>query len=436
MTGGWASLLIMPMKKLLLLFVSLSICALFSAQTLSDGYYRVRNLKTDRYVYVYDNTGSINFTAMTADVGAIQLWKDISRTYSDPASVFYIVGKGQNKSGEYYDIQSQGTGIYEIIRYNVNLYCSGDSIYQMYAEGKYLCDNETSLTADGYMGIDRKGDYRKWIVTPMSVDGSQWFGVTPSLTVGDRHFQPFYADFGFTTVGKDMKVWYVSEVHDDAVVIKQLAGQVSANVPVIIECSGTKAKDNKLDLKHITAACATDNQLKGVYFNNADRPKSTDSRKEYDKKTMRVLGTMNDGRLGYILSTVAADSRTKKQYLAANQSYLPVPAGFPDQIPVMTESEYQILLIQKQREQEIADSLRLVREQEIADSLRRVREQEIADSIRIADSIKAPVLTVGEGKRLLQVYDISGRKVGEFSREEIMKLPAGIYIIDRRKVVI
>jgi hypothetical protein len=80
---------------------------------------------------------------MTADFGALQLWKNQSRTVSDPASVVYLKKKGVDSGGPYYDLQSQGTGIYEIIKKYIYLYYS-DGSYQLYAEGKYLCDNETT----------------------------------------------------------------------------------------------------------------------------------------------------------------------------------------------------------------------------------------------------------------------------------------------------
>lgn len=86
------------------------------AQNPEDGYYRVHNLGSERYVYITDNTGSINYQAMTADFGALQLWKNQSRTVSDPASVVYLKKMGVDSGGPYYNLQSQGTGIYEIIK--------------------------------------------------------------------------------------------------------------------------------------------------------------------------------------------------------------------------------------------------------------------------------------------------------------------------------
>ena len=107
---------------------------------------------------------------------------------------------------------------------------------------------------------------------------------------------------------------------------------------------------------------------------------------------MRVLGVMSNGKLGYVLSKDTPDSETGLQYLAANQSYLPVESGLPDEIPVMTESEYA---------------------------------EWVAASVSTA--------TVAERKK---VYSLSGKNLGTVTESEISNLPAGIYIIGQKKVVV
>ena len=111
---------------------------------------------------------------------------------------------------------------------------------------------------------------------------------------------------------------------------------------------------------------------------------------------MRVLGVMSDGRLGYVLSKVTPDSKTKKQYLEANQSYLIVGSDIPDEIPLITESEYNEILAAR----------------------------------------AATVGTVSEGDKKFDVYMISGQKVGVMSTQELDILAPGVYIIGNRKVVI
>ena len=370
----------MPMKKLILL----SLLSLFSsvsfAQLAGDGYYRVQNKGSQRYVYVCDCTGSINYQATTAEMGALQLWKNHDRTLSDPASVIYITKKGTNDSGDYYDMQSQGTGVHQIIDYYVNVYQKTDGYFEVYAEGKYLCDNETSNIDKGAMGTDRKGDYRKWRVSKIGT-GDEWFGITP-VTIAGRKFRPFYADFGFSLKGSGMKVWYVYIVDGIAAVIKEFEGNVvPAKTPVLIECSSDSPADNKLDLVYSYAPAPGDNLLKGVFFNNPQRVKKNPNAVTPCTSSMRVLGEMSDGRLGFITRTTGN--------LDANSSYLDGCAALPAQIPVMTEEEYIIA--------------------------------------------SAAAVTLAEKQK---VFNLSGQYVGQYSMEEAQALPSGIYIIGNRKLVV
>lgn len=390
--------------KRFLLTVSLLVVPFFMsvAADVEEGYYRVHNYKTNRYVYVCDNTGKVDYVALTADMGAIQLWKGHDRTYSDPASIIYLKKMGETSGGTYYNLYSQGTNVKQIIDHYVFLhYTSG--YYQLYAEGKYLCDCETSSSEDGSMGIDKIADaYRRWIADKVDSKTDEWFGITPTVNADGRKLHPFYADFGFSCVPQDMKVWYVKVVDKEGAVIKEITDNViPARVPVIIECTQENASDNRLDLTYSYDAGPNDNKLAGVYFNNRYRPSSPDARKVYDASTMRVLGVMSDGRPGFVLSTVTPDTKTNKQYLEANKSYLVVGPDIPDEIPLITEAEYEEILAR-----------------------------------RIEDSIAAVTPVAFEKNVASDVYMISGRSLGKLTREEIQQLPAGVYIIDNRKVVI
>ena len=104
------------MKKLLLSFAAAS-SVIFSAgaQLDGDGYYRVQNHVTARYIYITDNKGKIDIPTTSVDALAIQLWKGDEKAASDPATVLHI---SKVDAGRYdYDVTAQGTGIYEIIGY-------------------------------------------------------------------------------------------------------------------------------------------------------------------------------------------------------------------------------------------------------------------------------------------------------------------------------
>ena len=102
-----------------------------------DNYYRVHNLASERYIYVTDNKDYYDMTHDAEDFQAIQLWKDASKTISDPASVIFI-----EKHGSKYDLKAQGTGIYDLtstyqengVGYYVTIEQKGEGIYEVSAE--------------------------------------------------------------------------------------------------------------------------------------------------------------------------------------------------------------------------------------------------------------------------------------------------------------
>ena len=68
----------------------------------------------------------------------------------------------------------------------------------------------------------------------------------------------------------------------------------------------------------------------GVYFDNSNNKHW--NRVAYDPNTMRVLGKLSDGSLGFITADL--------EYLPANKAYLKVPAGSAREIRIITEDEY------------------------------------------------------------------------------------------------
>ena len=126
-----------------LLLATLALTSIASlAEVNGDGYYRIQNYKTTRYVYVTDNKGRLDYATTTADMGAIELWLGLDKAACDPATVCYV----KSISGSQYDVQAQGTGIYEIISTYVKLRKNSDGTYLAYGEKsgmtKYLGDGE------------------------------------------------------------------------------------------------------------------------------------------------------------------------------------------------------------------------------------------------------------------------------------------------------
>lgn len=366
------------MKLLYSFLFVLSFPLLSFAQLNGNGFYRVNNYKTGRYIYVCDNTGSINIQTTSADMGAIQLWSGYEKTISNPASVIYI-----KKVGDNYDLKAQGTGVHDIIGYYVTIAESG-GLYKVYAEGKYLSDGERSDSERGGLSTEGTGDYRKWMVKQIN-QTDNCFGLAPELYVGGKYWQPFFADFAFSLEGSGMKAYYISAVYDDAAIIEEITSEIIPdNTPVFVACSSAKATENKLVLYKDKGTKLQDNKLKGVYFNNQYRKKSADARTAYDASTMRILGVTEEGELGFIKADLS--------YLPANESYLTVPVTAADELPVMTAQEY---------------------------------DEYLAAGVKPTSYVSKPS----------PVYSILGVKVADDS-SSLGSLPAGIYIVNSKKVVV
>lgn len=334
-------------KSILALFLaSATLSASYADNApLADGYYRVKNYKTNRYVYVYDNTGKINAAAGSADVGAMDLWKNHDRTISDPGSVLYANYIGSNGKGGYsYNVEAQGTSVYDIIGYYVSIYRKSNGHLNIYASlsglTEYLDDEEANLTLErGAMGFNRTGDFQLWDEYPIDANSDNYFGISPTIASNDKYYQPFYAVFPFNFASVGMAAYYVKyyDINEGIAVISSVDGDVPGEMPVIIECSSDQPTDNRLNLLRNNLQPVEDNQLKGVYFNNSRRKKSPDALTLYDPETMRVLGTDSEGKLVF--------KKYDEEYLPANQSYLAVPAGSPETVTIMTEEEYNARVI-------------------------------------------------------------------------------------------
>ena len=107
------------MKKitLLLLLACISSCTMH-AQVKGNGYYRVQNVTTGRYMSLTtEETRGISMQSTTVDASALltkKKWDDVS---TDPGTIFYI----ENKGGDQYNIIGQGSSLYKIINNYIRL---------------------------------------------------------------------------------------------------------------------------------------------------------------------------------------------------------------------------------------------------------------------------------------------------------------------------
>ena len=309
------------------------------AQLPSDGYYRVKNTTTSRYILVTSDKGKVDYNATDVDLGSLKTLKNFNQVISSPGSVLFLQKTG---TGRYsYTIMSQGTDTYAISGGNyLNITDNGNGTYKASgSDGQvtmYLVD-EAGTASDGIVMTGKKNSTTSnWYVVPITTADDACFGITPDVTVGEQRFAAFYASFPFSFASSGMKAYYISKISQGMAVLSEWSGDVvPASMPVLISCSSASATSNKLNIGAKTSALGpTSNLLRGVYFDNTN--KVLGNYVPYDPNTMRVLGRNANGELAFVKYTGSV--------VPANKAYLQVPAGSPDQLPVVTAEQYQAIL--------------------------------------------------------------------------------------------
>lgn len=323
-----------------------------SAQYTTDGFYRVQNFGTKRYLYLTDNAGSYDMKRDVGDFGALQLYTGAEKTISDPSCIFYI-----KKYGSQIDIQGQGSGIYQFVNRYVDLKSVSSGAYKgSYTVSatesgvtKYLDDEETNREIEyGVVGTNRSSPYRNWYIHPVS-SSDNYFGIKPLFSVNGKYYYPFYAAFPFKAASSGLKFYKVSSCDTQLgyAIISEITDVVPASTPVLIECSSSEASGNRLDLVESSASPLSGNCLSGMYFCNYERRNIyswSASVKAFDANRMRVLGVTSQGKLGFVTDTRYLNLIEGTYYLPANTSFLNVPANSPAELTVVTEAEYNQIL--------------------------------------------------------------------------------------------
>lgn len=324
-----------------------------------NGYYRICNLMTKRYIYVTDNKDYYDKNKDIGDFQAIQLWTDINRAVSDPASVIYIKEVSSNQ----FDLMAQNTSVHALTGYYVGVSKKTDGTYEVSASVskggvevvKTLSDDEQSASDQGKMGTNSKLKYRRWIVDRIETNhATNYFGVKPTIEMGGMYYQPFFAAFPFKTVSSDMSIYCIDRIEGNNAILKKIDGEVPAKTPVIIECTSNDPAQNRLELLASSSATVAKNLLSGVYFCNGKRPaESTDAYTDFDAATMRVFDVVDGklvltdnpsaGRLGKREESVKIWDEEEWEYIyttktvyciAANTSYLKANAQTPTELEV------------------------------------------------------------------------------------------------------
>jgi hypothetical protein len=201
------------------------------------------------------------------------------------------------------------------------------------------------------MGTNGTGNYRKWIVDQLTTNhATNYFGITPSIELNGKYYQPFYAGFPFKAVSPDMHIYYISDDIGELALLQEIEGEVPASTPVIIECATADPSQNRLELLPSSSAKVTGNRLCGVYFRNNSRPKgSVNAYTQFDPATMRVFSVSN-GKLvltnnapDRVIETSVIDwsdpneNSIRIPCLPANTSYFKISGDTPDEIALTSD---------------------------------------------------------------------------------------------------
>lgn len=336
-------------KRLFLLLLGCATMLGAQAQLNGAGYYRVKNVTSGRYMSLSDNQSrGVDFNSCTADCGAMQTSKIMDNIYSDPGSIFYL----DHISGVSYNVVGQGTSLHDIINYYIYISPVG-SYYKIYQEQKGLRITLSDLddVEENESYVATTGGKTTWYITPLNTTDN-YIGVKPTISVGDKHYAAVFAGYPYT-LGTGMKAYYINKVieNEGVVIIKELAGTIPANTPVLIECSSTDISKNQITPVLSSVAVPSDNVAKGVYFCLGDRWSAHYNSTKFDPSTMRVLSLNTYGNLAVSTSTQNLKTVMIKPRgedgkhltvtaIPANSWYIPVSSSAPSEMKMVTAEQY------------------------------------------------------------------------------------------------
>lgn len=268
------------------------------AQLNGDGYYRIQNSDTKRYMSLCDNhSRGVNASTTTVDAGALVTKKNLDEVLTDPGTIFYIQSVGNNN----YNIHAQGNNLHDMINYYVCLTKLSDGTYTAWqTNGTILfLGDDTSYFKYGDISYVTtfSGNPRNWYIKPVDT-ADNYIGVQPTIEKDGKYYTTYFAEYPFSFASTGMKAYYINSVNANGVATyKEIEGVIPAKTPVIIECSSKNPVDNKLKLENSSTSNINDNKLTGVYFCLGMRPTSHYNSTPFDQATMRVLGLDKDGNL-------------------------------------------------------------------------------------------------------------------------------------------
>lgn len=316
------------MKKILLLLTTLFPLAA-SAQLNGDGYYRIQNYATQRYIVLNDSVrnGEIDMNSASADVSNLATKLGFENVKSTPASIFYI-----QKVGTQYNLISQGLSIYELTggRLYLDIYPQSGGAYYLFemtsgAVAGHLFDSPNPGNEGNCMTKKSTGsaDRMFWKLIPVNTEDN-YIGLQPTVEAADGWYGTVYADYPFKLASDNVKVYYVDAISNGEAQLKEITDEVKpAATPLVFKTNSNDPAQNKVIPVYTNTSAPTDNKLKGTYY--ASSVNEHICRVEYNSASMRVLGVDSNKKL--IFTTAKEADLTKSKYIPMNTCWLEVPTS-------------------------------------------------------------------------------------------------------------
>ena len=328
------------MKRVIIsALVSILTPTLATAQLSGNGFYRVQNNASHRYITINDDIiGQVNKSSTTADLSNIVTWRGFDYVKSNPASIIYI----ESVSGKY-NLSAQGTSVYKIAggRTYIDITDKGGNTYEFsvsYSGAKIkLYDDSKSADKGGVRQSSSDQSYALWRMLPINTSDN-YLGLQPTVQVGDDYYGTLYADYAFKRVSDGIKIYYINAEDEGRCRLKEITSEViPAATPIIFKCSSNDPAQNMVMPVTDEAEKPTDNYLAGTYFAS-----TTNKHKEfveYDDATMHVLGVGADGQLSFVTAK-STDLVNDGQHIPMNTCWLRVFNNLTGNFTVLDETQY------------------------------------------------------------------------------------------------
>jgi hypothetical protein len=324
------------MKKIFTLILTATFALTASAQ--DDGFYRIKNTLTGRYLSIEDTNPynyKVSVQSTSVNVAGIRTHADWDWVSTAPSTVVYLdkLDNGQ------YDIVGQGTSIYELSgnQLALDIIPQSDGSYKIQGTGTYSGTSMTVSLRDNEDGPDDDPDEcfvfadskpgkggRGWSLIPVTTDDN-YISIEANVKTDAGYWGSIYAGFPFELASEGMKAYYISSVSGDGFTLEEISGVIPAETPVIVKCTSNVPANNKI--KPLTSGGAEigENKLGGVYcsLNQVAHQNYT----VYNSSIMRILGSSN-GELAFVKAQES--DLCEGMFIWGNRAVLVVPAGSPD----------------------------------------------------------------------------------------------------------